>query len=418
MIRKWGTRSVVIVFFSVGHLWAQDASPACSTVVSANARFAFKFFHLLVNKASDQNVLVAPAGPSFLFALLDNGADTETRKEIEDTFEFTGISTPQLNQGFAELRKYLEPIPRPKLTSRPWWMSPEQWKQYPTAPPEGVIIADSLWLRSGVAFSRGFTDVNRRYYGADLKTFLSSRTPSIQVSNWARQRTRKNVPVNISSASDFLLVNVTSLHAFWEHKFDESMTKPDLFTLQSGRKKEVPFMHQRRNFAYFEAEGFQAVVLSYRSQSMYIFLPRETSSLAQFEDLLTPRNWQEWLPRFESRPGHVALPKFGVVSNIDLRSVLEDVGVRRAFGTLSAFSPMAPEGAMLTSASQNTSLKVDEEGTEATSVVLLTGVVGGVSAGFRPPPKPFEMIVNRPFFFAIADDQTKQLLFMGAIVEP
>jgi len=33
-------------------------------------------------------------------------------------------------------------------------------------------------------------------------------------------------------------------------------------------------------------------------------------------------------------------------------------------------------------------------------------------------PRPFEMIVDRPFFFAICDDFTKSILFMGAVEEP
>ncbi len=45
--------------------------------------------------------------------------------------------------------------------------------------------------------------------------------------------------------------------------------------------------------------------------------------------------------------------------------------------------------------------------------------MGGVSGGqLAPSPKPFEMIVNRPFFFAIAQEHTGQLLFLGAVAEP
>jgi serine protease inhibitor len=99
---------------------------------------------------------------------------------------------------------------------------------------------------------------------------------------------------------------------------------------------------------------------------------------------------------------------------------LKGIGVARAFETFSTFSPIAPlTGAKLTAAIQKTNIKVDERGTEATSVGLMAGVLGGIIGGIQgPPPKPFEMIVNRPFFFAIADDSTGQLLFLGAVLEP
>jgi serpin B len=66
-------------------------------------------------------------------------------------------------------------------------------------------------------------------------------------------------------------------------------------------------------------------------------------------------------------------------------------------------------------------LKVDESGTEAVSILMVGGVIGGVPGGQLggpPPPPPFKMIMNRPFLFAIVDKPTGQLLFLGAVMEP
>ena len=63
-----------------------------------------------------------------------------------------------------------------------------------------------------------------------------------------------------------------------------------------------------------------------------------------------------------------------------------------------------------------TFVDVNEAGTEAAAVTAITMVMGSVLA--TKPPPPFEMICDRPFFFAIRDDQTGVILFMGAIVEP
>jgi serpin B len=59
-------------------------------------------------------------------------------------------------------------------------------------------------------------------------------------------------------------------------------------------------------------------------------------------------------------------------------------------------------------------IEVNEEGTEA---------AGATSFGIQitsatPQNQAFEMNINRPFFFAIRDDITETVLFMGNVVEP
>jgi len=57
---------------------------------------------------------------------------------------------------------------------------------------------------------------------------------------------------------------------------------------------------------------------------------------------------------------------------------------------------------------------VNEEGTVAAAV---TGVVVGVTS-VQEPRERFVMKVDRPFFFAIRDNQTGVVLFMGSVRNP
>jgi serpin B len=57
---------------------------------------------------------------------------------------------------------------------------------------------------------------------------------------------------------------------------------------------------------------------------------------------------------------------------------------------------------------------VNEEGTEAAAA---TSVEMSVTSAMQPR-KPFQMIIDRPFFCAIRDNKTGTLLFMGSIADP
>jgi serpin B len=60
-------------------------------------------------------------------------------------------------------------------------------------------------------------------------------------------------------------------------------------------------------------------------------------------------------------------------------------------------------------------VEVNETGTEAAAV---TELMCGAELFEEPPPPPFVMIVNRPFVFAICDDFTGVVVFLGAVVDP
>lgn len=408
----------VIVLLASLQLHTQTSSQAHVSVVDANNRFAFKLFNQLVTKTPDKNILVAPTGLSLTFGLLDNGSDPETRKETESVFEFTGMDLAQINDGFAALRKELNlvlPPPQKRMLKggRPASAAGD---------PNLLIIADSIWGHE--YFSAPFLKTSRDCYGVDLQRLLPSSTPSAQISRWASKQVHRNVSIGTDelARNAFFLVDVTRFHSLWDwgYDFHESMTEPAQFILPTGQKKKVQMMHQNRKFDYLEGPKFQAVVLPYRENaSMYVFLPGEGSSLSELEQILTAKNWQEWLSQFRSREGFLGMPKFKIEMAFDARTPLQELGVNRIFEQFAALRPgvTVPEGARLTNALQRMEISVDEKKTEVISDSVPGGIPGGISVS-RERPLPFVMSVNRPFFFAIRHNSTGQLLFMGAIVEP
>ena len=117
------------------------------------------------------------------------------------------------------------------------------------------------------------------------------------------------------------------------------------------------------------------------------------------------------------RDGHLRLPRFRIETQADLSDPLKAMGMSQVFdparATLERISDRKP--LYLMGVMQSDFVEVNEKGTEAAAVTMMEG-----SAGLNPPPPPppFEMIVNRPFVFAICDDLSGAVVFLAAVADP
>lgn len=167
---------------------------------------------------------------------------------------------------------------------------------------------------------------------------------------------------------------------------------------------------------YLENELFQLVGLPYGKGrlSMYIFLPNPGISLSEFYQHLNAENWEKWLDQLNNRQNDVfeaisvGLPRFKLEYEIDLENSLKSLGMDIAFRAEADFSAMTSLPLFISFVKHKAFVEVNEQGTSAAAVTAV--------AGTRSPGIP--MIVDRPFFCAIRDNETGAILFMGSIVEP
>ena len=170
---------------------------------------------------------------------------------------------------------------------------------------------------------------------------------------------------------------------------------------------------------YMENDLFQAVSLPYGKEeevSMKIFLPKEDINLEGFVERLTYNNWQQWRGGFAEKEGTILLPKFKLEYEAQLNETLQALGMPSAFTEKANFTKMIEEDAniYISEVKQKTFIDVDEEGTEAAAVTSIIIAETSMQIG----NEPFYMEVNRPFFFAIVDETSGAILFMGSIENP
>ena len=120
------------------------------------------------------------------------------------------------------------------------------------------------------------------------------------------------------------------------------------------------------------------------------------------------------MQQFHKREGSVKIPRFKLEYETDLIPALSALGMGIAFTRQANFSGLSSIPVQIDQVKHKTFVEVNEEGTEAAAVTS----IGIRTTSVMIPTEPFNMVVNRPFFCAIRDNQTGTILFMGAIAEP
>lgn len=369
-------------------------------LVDANNGLGFNIYLQLAAKEPGRNIFISPSSIITALAMAYNGAEGETRTAMEETLLLKGMTIDEVNAAFADLLTILEnPDPNVELA-----------------------VANSLWAREGVSFNEDFLSRSRNYYGAEL-TELDFDDPGSAdtINRWVKEKTRNKIdgiiepPINPDTI--LFLINAIYFKGEWSEPFDRDNTRETPFYLHGGETKEIPVMFSYDNFRYMENELFQAVSLPYGKNervSMYLFLPSASADLERFMAELSSESWNSWIGSFRSMEGEVGLPRFSFEYEVSLKDALEALGMGIAFEEGAAdFSGMrpTPPDLFINEVKHKTFVEVNEEGTEAAAVT-------SIEVGTTAMPETFYMLIDRPFFFAIADDMTGTVLFMGSVLEP
>lgn len=364
--------------------------------------FGIDLYKELLKEKPGVNIFISPVSVGFALAMTYNGSAGETRTAMASTLGFPDNSFEAVNVTDSTLISRMnDSIPGVKLS-----------------------VANSLWAKQGLTFMKSFLGRNTRYYGAEIEMldFSNPGSPA-RINQWVARKTNDKITKivdKIDESAILFLINAIYFKGTWTKEFDRKETRDEPFHPAKGAQKAHPMMRQSGTYAYFKGDEFQAVRLPYGDGriAMYVFLPDEASSLELFHERLSNSTWDTWMRSFASRKGRIVLPRFRLEYEASLKQSLSALGMAVAFdGGRANFTGMfmAPGvNAYINDVMHKTFVDVNEEGTEAAAV---TSVEMRLTTAMEPE-RPFEMIVDRPFFFAIRDEKTGLVLFMGSIVNP
>ncbi|HEY9868258.1 MAG TPA: serpin family protein [Candidatus Obscuribacterales bacterium] len=368
---------------------------------ASSTDFAFRLFSQATAERPSDNVFISPTSVEIALAMTVNGARGATKRAILGALGLPeNYSLRSLNQRQSSLMAALK-SPDPKVE---------------------LAIANAVWARQGVEFNKAFLNKNRKFYGAQVEAldFADQQAALARINGWCSQNTRgkiEKILEEIGGDAILFLMNAIYFKGAWAVEFNKSLTQERPFTLLSGATKQHPLMHQSGEYSYLRGEGFQAVSLPYGGGrvSAYVFLPDKSVGLRSFLESLDAATWDSWMSRFRTADGDIAVPRFKLEYETDLSRGLTSMGMGIAFDDSRAdFGAMCPRSRVrISEVKHKTYVDVNEEGTEAAAVTSVGFECLSVSIKQR-----FSLVVDRPFLFAIRDNETGAPLFLGSIVDP
>ena len=140
----------------------------------------------------------------------------------------------------------------------------------------------------------------------------------------------------VTSATRLVIANAIYFKASWLIPFSPSQTQPQPFVLLKGDQVIVPLMHNTIRSPYLKGEGYQAALLPYflpyvdKRIEMLILVP-DPERFVEIEQTLDLESVAYIVTNAEAHELTLALPKFELQSNLDLRKTLGVMGLQAPF---------------------------------------------------------------------------------------
>ncbi|MDP4088217.1 MAG: serpin family protein [Bacillota bacterium] len=346
-----------------------------------------------------KNSLISPTSVYLALGMAANGADGNTLKEFEKLLGRYDVNINDLNKYYYSLSKDLTGTNHGRLD-----------------------IANSIWYRNddSTNVNNAFLQANADYYNAAAyKVDFKSPNTVKDINNWVKNNTGGMIDKIVDDIDAFhlmYLINAVYFEDEWEKPFEKANDyyNDQKFILKDGSKASAEFLYSKdeKYIADGDAVGFIKPYMSGK-YSFVALLPDLGVSIDSYISSLSGESFVKLLGTESKDQVHIVFPKFNAEDETELIGSLMKMGLKDCFDSKNAnFNKMGSSkmgNFYISGVLHKTCIKLDENGTKAAAVTSLT--LGGGA-------KPEIIIFDRPFVYAIIDNETKLPLFIGTMMNP
>ncbi|XP_015838041.2 serine protease inhibitor 42Dd-like [Tribolium castaneum] len=271
-----------------------------------------------IAKTSAKTFLASPLSTEIALALAQTGCKGETGEEIRSSL-FLPTSQSDIESGFSTLLTNY-------LTGNGFYT---------------LHTLNKIYVRRNFQVKENFKRVVKQVFRSESQRIdFTKRAKAAQSMNkWAEKNSRNRirniaVPNSLTARTRMVFLNGLYFRANWSKPFQLSLTRKDVFHVNSTTSVPVDMMRQNGAQLYnvFENPALDAQFLELPLRgdeaSMVLVLPNSPNGLAILESQIG-----KVLEPFESNLDYVnlAVPKFRIDTRINLKFVLKNLGVNKAF---------------------------------------------------------------------------------------
>ena len=359
---------------------------------TAMADFSMSLFQGLVTKDSE-NDLISPLSAVICLAMIANGADGETKAQMETAF---GMDINALNQSLYAYTSSLYRADDCKLN-----------------------LADSIWFRdeeNRLHVNEEFLQTNADWYDAQIYSAPFDDSTLTDINHWCKKYTDGMIEKMIDEIDDdtvMYLVNALTFDAKWAKKYEKKDVNEAQFTNYDGSKNTVQMLSSEES-VFLSADGVKGFAKNYAGDKYSIvgLLPDEKTDIYDYIASLTGEQWMNLWNGRQTASVSVQMPEFSYSVGMRMNDTLKAMGMTDMFDGNADFSKLgySENGNIHCSeVCQKTFIQVDRNGTKAAAITW------GALKDLACVAELYRVILDRPFIYAIVDNATGLPIFVGAV---
>ena len=368
----------------------------CS-ITEANNAFGIRVLQGIHSEAeANENLFISPLSIATALTMTLNGASGQTQTDMMQTLSIGGMPLSLVNESY---QKLLDEVPS-------------------LDPSVKLQLANSIWYKEGFPVEQSFLDTNAIYFQSQINAadFSDPATKDL-INQWVKENTNgliESIVEEIPPQMVMYLINAIYFKGSWRTQFDPEDTYQTVFKAPDRQIMTDMMDYDVATLPFYQNEDLMVADIPYGDSvySMTVFLPKEAYSVNELIENLNGEKWTVWTSQLQDTEIRFAMPKFKISYKKKLNEILKTMGMSIAFTPQQAdFSNLAPGELYIDEVMHKAFVEVNEEGTEAAAVT-------SVGIGVTSVPTYPRMILDRPFVFAIRENQTNEILFIGKLADP